>query len=176
MFSITTMASSTTNPVEIVRAISERLSIVYPTRYITPNVPTSDSGTATLGMTVAQTLRKKTKTTRITSTTEITRVSSTSLTEARMVVVRSCETSILIEGGIEACKSGSIARTRSTVSIIFADGCRNSCSNTDCFPFTVPALKLFACPSHTRATSDNRTGAPFRYAMISGAYSLAWNS
>src|SRR6202035_3952415 len=99
MFSITTMASSTTNPVEIVSAIRERLSIVYPTRYITPNVPTSDSGTATLGMTVAQILRRKTKTTRITRTTEITSVSSTSATDARIVVVRSCGTSIRIAGG-----------------------------------------------------------------------------
>src|ERR1700758_350712 len=32
-------ASSTTNPVEIVKAISERLSSVYPGRYITANVP-----------------------------------------------------------------------------------------------------------------------------------------
>ena len=39
MFSITTMASSTTNPVEMVSAISERLSMLKPARYITPKVP-----------------------------------------------------------------------------------------------------------------------------------------
>jgi len=58
MFSITTIASSTTKPVAIVSAISVRLLIENPTRYITPNVPTSDSGTATLGMSVAGTLRR----------------------------------------------------------------------------------------------------------------------
>ncbi len=53
MFSIITMASSTTKPVEIVSAIRDRLSSEYPSRYITPKVPTMDSGTAMLGMTVA---------------------------------------------------------------------------------------------------------------------------
>ena len=53
MFSIITMASSTTKPVEIVSAIRERLSSEYPSRYITPKVPTIESGTATLGMMVA---------------------------------------------------------------------------------------------------------------------------
>src|SRR3984957_11051834 len=49
-FSIITIASSTTNPVEIVSAINVRLFRLYPARYITPNVPTSDNGTATLGI------------------------------------------------------------------------------------------------------------------------------
>ena len=35
MFSMTTMASSTTKPVEMVSAISERLSRLKPSRYIT---------------------------------------------------------------------------------------------------------------------------------------------
>jgi hypothetical protein len=43
------MASSTTNPVEIVNAMSERLSTLKPSRYMTPKVPMSDTGTATLG-------------------------------------------------------------------------------------------------------------------------------
>ncbi len=60
MFSIMTMASSTTNPVEMVSAISERLFSEYPHRYITPKVPISDSGTATPGMKVARNERRKT--------------------------------------------------------------------------------------------------------------------
>src|ERR1700730_5689408 len=43
MFSIITIASSTTNPVEIVSAISERLSRLKPTRYMATKVPTSDN-------------------------------------------------------------------------------------------------------------------------------------
>src|ERR1019366_4804430 len=65
IFSITTMASSTTNPVAMVMAISERLSRVYPNRYITANGPTSETGTATAGMSVARPLRRKTNTTRM---------------------------------------------------------------------------------------------------------------
>ena len=81
---------------------------------MTPKVPTSESGTAMLGMAVAQTLRRKAKTTRMTSRTAMTRVISISRTEARMVVVRSCETLIRIEGGMEACRKGKSASTRST--------------------------------------------------------------
>ena len=58
MFSIMTMASSTTNPVEMVSAISERLLRLYPHRYMTPKVPISESGTATPGMMVARRLRR----------------------------------------------------------------------------------------------------------------------
>ena len=53
MFSIMTIASSTTKPVAMVSAISDRLLRLKPSRYITPNVPTSDSGTDRLGMMVA---------------------------------------------------------------------------------------------------------------------------
>ena len=56
---------------------------------MTPNVPSSETGTATLGISVERTLRRNTNTTRITSAIEISIVSSTSRTEARMVVVRS---------------------------------------------------------------------------------------
>src|ERR1035441_3653519 len=100
MFSITTMASSTTKPVEMVKAISDKLSMLNPSRYITPKVPTSESGTATDGMMVAQTSRRKRKTTSTTSTTLIMSDISTSWTLERMVVVRSTATSILMVGGM----------------------------------------------------------------------------
>src|SRR5580698_5678879 len=89
MFSITTMASSTTNPVEIVSAISDRLSIEYPSRYITPHVPTKETGTAIAGIAVDQTFLRKTKITRITSTTVINSVIWMSFTAARIETVRS---------------------------------------------------------------------------------------
>ena len=54
-----TMASSTTNPVEMVSAMSERLFRLKPARYMTPKVPTSDTGTATLGMVVAGQVAQK---------------------------------------------------------------------------------------------------------------------
>lgn len=60
MFSITTMASSTTKPVAMVSAISVRLLMEKPRKYMAAKVPTSDSGTATLGIMVAGTLRRNT--------------------------------------------------------------------------------------------------------------------
>ena len=65
MFSIMTIASSTTNPVEIVNAMSVRLFKLYPSRYMTPNVPTRERGTAIPGMIVADALRSWTKPTRV---------------------------------------------------------------------------------------------------------------
>src|SRR5262245_61722051 len=53
-FSSTTIASSTTNPVAMVSAISDRLFRLKPHRYITPKVATSETGTATAGMRVAR--------------------------------------------------------------------------------------------------------------------------
>ena len=84
-----TMASSTTKPVAMVRAIRVRLLMEKPARYMTPNVPTSDSGTATLGMIVAGTLRRNRKITMTTRATDSNSSNCTSCTEARMVVVRS---------------------------------------------------------------------------------------
>src|SRR5207245_793918 len=84
-----TMASSTTKPVEMVKAIKERLSKLYPSRYITPKVPTSDRGPAMLGIRVADRLRRKRKITITTSPTVSISVNCTSRTEARIVVVRS---------------------------------------------------------------------------------------
>ena len=61
----------------------------------------SETGTEMLGMNVAHPLRRKTKTTRITRPMEITMLRWASLTEARMVVVRSFSTLKLTVGGSE---------------------------------------------------------------------------
>src|SRR3974390_1830533 len=100
MFSITTMASSTTKPVQIASAINERLSTLYFNRYIIPKVATMDKGTAMLGITVAQTLRKKMKITITTSATVSSSVNSISFTEARIVLVRSEVMASVAAGGI----------------------------------------------------------------------------
>ena len=71
-----------------------------------PKVPISVSGNATLGMTVAQNLRRKTKITITTSTTASTSVNCTSRTEARMVSVRSVRMAILTEGGSDRAQPG----------------------------------------------------------------------
>jgi hypothetical protein len=61
--------------------------MLKPARYITPKVPSRETGTAMLGMKVVRALLRKANTTRMTSTMEISSVISTSLTEARMVMV-----------------------------------------------------------------------------------------
>src|ERR1700726_1719027 len=106
MVSIITIASSTTNPAEMVSAINERLSRLNPARYMMPNVPMSDSGSAILVMTVVQSFRRNRNITSTTSATVSNNVNCTSWTDARIVSVRSARTSTWTEGGIEAVSRG----------------------------------------------------------------------
>src|SRR5438552_10909489 len=99
MFSIMTIASSTTKPVAMVIAISDRLLRLKPARYMTAKVPTSDKGTDRLGITVADAVRRNRKITRTTSTTARPSSNSTAATEARIVVVRSVSTATSTAGG-----------------------------------------------------------------------------
>src|SRR5881275_68318 len=124
MFSIMTIASSTTNPVAIVNAISDRLLRLNPARYITAKVPTSESGTDKLGIRVADGLRRNTKITITTSTTARPSSNSTSATEARIVVVRSVSTATSTAEGSAVLNCGKSAWTRSTTSMTLAPGCR----------------------------------------------------
>ena len=156
-----TMASSTTKPVEIVSAIMVRLLRLKPARYITPNVPTRDSGTEKLGMIVAGTLRKNIKITNTTSTTARNSSNCTSATEARTVTVRSVSTARSTEAGIDWVRAGSICLMRSTTSMTFAPGWRWIFMMIAGVVFVHAASLLFSAPSTMSATSDNNTGAPF---------------
>ena len=109
MFSTTTMASSTTKPTEIVSAISDRLSRLKPHRYIVANEPSSASGTVMPGMSVAQKLRRNSRITITTRKMVSSRVNSTSSTEARIVVVRSCRIEMLMPGGIFRVRRGKVS-------------------------------------------------------------------
>ena len=109
MFSTTTIASSTTKPTAIVSAISERLSRLKPSRYITAAAPASESGTMTAGMIVARMLRRNSRITSTTSAMVSASVNSTSATEARMVWVRSTMVSIFMPGGMSESSRGSAA-------------------------------------------------------------------
>ena len=90
----------------MVSAMSERLSRVKPSKYITPKVPMRETGTAMPGMNMVRTSRRKMKTTMMTRQTAMMSVVSTSVMEARIVVVRSMMTSSLIADGMEFCSSG----------------------------------------------------------------------
>src|SRR5271167_43407 len=109
MFSSITIASSTTNPTAIVSAISDRLSRLKLNTYIIATVPRSARGTVTPGMMVAQALRRNRNMTSTTRTMVMHRVTSTSSTEALMVVVRLATVSTLIEDGMDASARGSSA-------------------------------------------------------------------
>ncbi len=122
MFSIMTMASSTTKPVEMVSAISVRLLRLNPAKYMAAKVPTRESGTATAGISVVRSLRRNRNITPTTSATVSTSSNCTSATEARIVAVRSASTATRTAGGSVAVSSGSSALIRSTTAIVFADG------------------------------------------------------
>ena len=162
MFSIITIASSTTKPVAIVSAIRVRLLIENPARYITANVPTSDSGTATLGMTVAATLRRNRKMIITTSATASSSSNCTSRTEARMVSVRSVSIATSIAAGSDAESCGSRRLIRSTTSMTLAPGWRWMLTMTAADALAQAARRAFSAPSTTSATSASRTAAPLR--------------
>ena len=162
MFSIMTMASSTTKPVAMVSAMIDRLLRLKPATYMTASVPTSESGTDRLGMTVARASPRKAK---ITATTRMTaKVSSicTSRTDARMVRVRSVTMATSSATGRESRSWGSIALMRSTTSMTLAPGWRCTFTITAGVLFTQAAIRLFSWASSTVATSFSRTGAPLR--------------
>ncbi len=154
MFSITTMASSTTKPAATTSAIRVRLLIEKPARYMKPKVPISESGTATLGITVARQLRRKTKITATTSATASSSSTCTSCTEARIVTVRSVSTATSIDAGSDACSCGSCCLMRSTTSITLAPGWRWMLRITAGTSFIHAARRVFSAPSTTSATSD----------------------
>ncbi len=173
MFSITTIASSTTKPVAIVSAISVRLLIEKPARYMTPKVPTSDSGTATLGMNVAGRLRRKRKITITTSATARSNSNSTSRTEPRIVTVRSVSSVTSTLEGSEAWSCGRSFFTRSTTSMTLVPGCRWMLRMIAGVASAHAARREFSAASTASAISETRIAAPFLYATISCRYSSA---
>ena len=100
--SVITMASSTTKPTAMVRAINDKLSRLNFRGSITAVAASSASGMTALGMSVARTLSRKRKITITTRTMVISRVTFTSLTEALMVWVRSISTCSWMPGGMFA--------------------------------------------------------------------------
>ena len=160
MFSIITIASSTTKPTEMVSAIREKLSIVNPSAHIPARVPQIDSGTVTAAARVGTSRRMNTSTTSSTSTIVTARVYCTSATLARIVSVRSVTTCRSIPGGIQALSCGSSRRMRSTVSITFASADLVTSSRiAGCLSYQA-ASRVLVGPSVTRATSARVSTAP----------------
>ena len=169
MFSIITIASSTTKPTDTVSAISVKLLSENPQNHIAASVPARDSGTVTPAARVGTRRRMNSATTPSTSTTEIPRLVCTSLTEARIVAVRSDRMVRSISGGIQLCSSGSTARTLSTVSITLAPAALVIDTNIAGLLPKLAASRALAVPSITRATLDSRTTAPPAVLITRGA-------
>ena len=161
MFSIMTIASSTTKPVAIVSDISDRLSSEKPNRYIPANVPTIESGADKLGISVARRSRRNTKITSTTSTTASPSSNSTSLTDERMVPVWSERIVTSKPAGSVFSSLGSVALTASTTAITLDPGWRCTLRMMEGVRLAQPASSLFSGPSTTVATSESRTGPPF---------------
>ncbi len=74
--------------------------------YMTAKVASSDNGTAMLGITVAHSVRRKMKMTRMTRPIVNIIVNCTSCTAARITMERSEIRSTCTEGGIDSCSFG----------------------------------------------------------------------
>ena len=169
MFSIITIASSTTKPVAMVSAIKVRLLMEKPSKYITPKVPIKDKGTATLGIKVAWALLRNTKITSTTKAMESMSSICTSSTEARMVTVRSFITCTSSDSGKFAFNWGSAAMRRCTVSITLAPGWRWMLMMMASRSLAQALRRTFSGASTKVATSLRRNGLPFLYAKMSEA-------
>ncbi len=157
-----TIASSTTKPDAIVSAISDRLLRLKPARYMTARVPTSESGTLRLGISVADGLRRNRKITTTTRTTASPSSNSTSATLARIVVVRSVTTWTSSPAGSDACSAGNSCWMLSTTEITLAPGWRWMFMTIAGSVLTQAASLVFSGASLARATSASLTGSPFR--------------
>ena len=114
----------------------------------------------TLGMMVAQALRRKRKITITTRPIDSTSVNSTSLTEARMVCVRSDTVVTCTSGGMFASAAPAAwPRTPSTVSITLAPGCLNTSSSTARLLFLPGGELAVLRPAHRVADVADPDGA-----------------
>ncbi len=113
-------------------------------------------------MRVAVQFRRKRKITSTTSTMVSPRVNSTSLTEARIVVVRSVRMWMSTEAGRVSLRRGRMFLMLLTTEMMFAPGCRWMLTITAGSLFIQAACRTSSIPSSTRATSLSLTGAPLR--------------
>jgi hypothetical protein len=124
MFSITTMASSTTRPVASVMPNRVRVLMEKPSSFTKANVPMSDTGMVTAGMSVLRQSSRKTKMTRITSTMATARVKTTSEIDSLTASVVLKAMRYFIPGGKRSARRTSSARAaRSTSSALASESC-----------------------------------------------------
>src|ERR1051326_2396676 len=129
---------------------------------MTPKVPTMDMGSAMLGISVAETFRRKRKITSTTRHRVSTRVNFTSATEALMETERSYRTCTSIEGGSWDRSLATMSRTAWATSIVLVPGWRWTARVIDLTPLYQLAERRSWTPSTTFPSSLRNTGAPLR--------------
>ncbi len=120
--STTTMASSTTMPMASTRPSSESVLMEKPSSGKTANVPISDTGTASVGISVERTFCRKMKTTSITSPTAWNSVMTISRIPALMGRVVSSEMRYSTSAGKRFSSSSSVSKICSATSRPLASG------------------------------------------------------
>ena len=131
-------------------------------RYITGIVPSSDSGSAMPGISVADQRRRNRKITSTTSAIASSSVNFTSRTECRIDAERSRNTDSVMPFGTDAWKVGSSALIESTTCTVLAPGWRwMARNNARCWLKYAVTWSSWTLSS-TRPTSPRRTGAPLR--------------
>ena len=121
-FSTTTIASSTSNPIASTRPNIDSVLIVKPKAAMTPNVPSSTTGTAMVGISVARRFCRNRYITRKTSATPSNSVFTTSVIEIFMNGVVSYGYTTCSPCGKYGASSSIRARTAVAVASAFASG------------------------------------------------------
>ena len=165
MFSITTIASSTTKPTHSTSATSEKMFRVKPSIHITISAPASDSGTLSMAIRVGRSRRRNSSITSATITMLMPSATSTSCSADSVVGVRSKIGVIFTSAGNTWLSPGSAARIALTTAIALASGRLLICRVTARVPLNQAAAYWSCCPPLTVATSASRTGTPLLLAI-----------
>ena len=138
--------------------------------------PIRETGSDSVGMTVATKRRKNKKITNTTNAIVPISVSDTSCKASRTDSERSLTEVILTDWGICSLSRGSASLTASTTRTVLAPGWRKIASVIDGSPFKLACERVVSILSSTVATSFRRTVLPLRLATISSANSWALRS
>ena len=157
MFSSTTIASSTTSPIASSSASSVSVLIEKPQTDSRTNTPSSDTGIATAGTSVARRDRRKNRMTATTRPSEMKSAITTSRIEAPTNSASSDPTAISIPSGRVGRRRSISALTAREISSVFDWLCRRMPMPTASRPSLRAMVVSSATPGSTRATSPRRT-------------------
>ena len=159
-FSTTTMASSTRRPMASTSANMVSVLMEYPAIDSTPMVPSSTTGTAMAGMSVARRFCRNRNITSTTSKIASPRATTTSLIEARTNGVESELMNDVNPLGKKGWSSASLALTASDTEVALAPSASTMPMPAPGLPFRREVMERLSAPSSTRATSLISTAEP----------------